>query len=70
MYTSKNTFTVLILILFINCIGNTQSEVIVDPPSYIKTIVLRSRLTNSYSPIVKLGEPLLLEFDDLSDSQE
>ncbi|WP_175418956.1 type IX secretion system plug protein [Aureibaculum algae] len=50
-------------------ISNAQSDVIVDPPEYIKTIILRSLQTNNYAPIVKLGDPLLLEFDDLSDSQ-
>ncbi len=59
-----------LFILFICSISNAQSEVIVDPPPYIKTVVLRSRLTNNFSPIIKLGEPLILEFDDLSDSQE
>ena len=48
---------------------NAQSDIIVDPPEYIKTIVLRSLQTNNYTPILKLGDPLLLEFDDLSDSQ-
>lgn len=46
-----------------------QSEVIISPPEYIKTIVLRSTQTNNYAPIIKLGESLILEFDDLSDSQ-
>ncbi|WP_157972797.1 type IX secretion system plug protein [Aureibaculum luteum] len=50
-------------------VSNAQSDVIVDPPEYIKTIVLRSLQTNNYVPILKLGDPLLLEFDDLSDSQ-
>ena len=60
-------FTLLLTITI--SISNAQSDVIVDPPEYIKTIVLRSLQTNNYTPIVKLGDPLLLEFDDLSDSQ-
>ncbi|MBJ2174887.1 DUF5103 domain-containing protein [Aureibaculum sp. A20] len=60
-------FTLLLTITI--GISNAQSDVIVDPPEYIKTIVLRSLQTNNYTPILKLGDPLLLEFDDLSDSQ-
>ncbi|QCX40247.1 DUF5103 domain-containing protein [Aureibaculum algae] len=60
-------FTLLLTITI--GISNAQSDVIVDPPEYIKTIILRSLQTNNYAPIVKLGDPLLLEFDDLSDSQ-
>lgn len=66
-YYFRFIFT-LILIISIG-FSNAQSEVIIDPPEYIKTIVLRSRQINNYAPIVKLGEPLTLEFDDLSDSQ-
>lgn len=58
----------LITILHVD-LGHAQSEVIINPPEYIKTIILRSRQSNNYAPIVKLGEPLILEFDDLSDSQ-
>ncbi len=60
-------FTLLLTITI--GVSNAQSDVIVDPPEYIKTIVLRSLQTNNYVPILKLGDPLLLEFDDLSDSQ-
>jgi len=61
---------IFILILIISAgLCQAQSDVIVNPPEYIKTIVLRSRQINNYAPIVKLGEPLILEFDDLSDSQ-
>ncbi|MET2985932.1 type IX secretion system plug protein [Aureibaculum conchae] len=61
----------IVTLFFLASIGisNAQSGVIINPPEYIKTIVLRSRQVNNYAPIVKLGEPLILMFDDLSDSQ-
>ena len=70
MFKLKFNFISFLLIIFISDMAFAQSEVIVDPPSYIKTVVLRSRATNNFSPIVKLGEPLILEFDDLSDEQK
>ncbi|MDY7396441.1 DUF5103 domain-containing protein [Aureibaculum sp. 2210JD6-5] len=62
-------FFILIFLTLYSGLGVAQTEVIVNPPEYIKTIVFRSGQINNYAPIVKLGEPLLLEFDDLSDSQ-
>ena len=61
----------IVTLFFLASIGmsNAQSDVIINPPEYIKTIVLRSGQVNNYAPIVKLGEPLILTFDDLSDSQ-
>ena len=45
-------------------LGYSQSEV--TEPSHIKTIVFKPTSTNSYVPIVKLGEKLRLTFDDLN----
>ncbi len=70
MLKPKLSYFILLLSIFTLSHGNAQSEVIVDPPAYIKTIILRSRQVNNFTPIIRLGEPLILEFDDLSDSQE
>jgi len=45
-------------------LGYSQSEV--TEASHIKTIVFKPTSTNSYVPIVKLGEKLRLTFDDLN----
>ena len=49
---------------------NAQADVIVNPPEYIKSIVLRPLQTNNYTPIIKLGERFILEFDDLNGDQQ
>lgn len=47
----------------------SQQKIIVDPPANFKTIDLRPARSESYAPIVKLGEKLVLSFDDIN-SQE
>lgn len=47
-----------------------QSDAIVNPPEYIKSIVLQSAQTNNYTPIVQLGSSLVVEFDDLEGDQK
>lgn len=47
-----------------------QSNVIVNPPDNIKSIILSSQQTNDYTPIIKFGEQFTLEFDDLDATQE
>ena len=37
-----------------------------NPPSYIKTITFKGNTAESSLPIIKLGDPLLLEFDALN----
>lgn len=69
MQQFKKRYILIIILLMTNSFMEAQSEVIISPPEYIKTIVLRSTQTNNYAPIIKLGESLILEFDDLSDSQ-
>ncbi len=59
-----------IIILFIFPFTYAQQQVVVQPPEHIKAIVLRSGSTNNYSPIIKLQESLVVEFDDLNASQE
>lgn len=43
-----------------------QEAQIVPPPSHIKTIVLRPSDPDVYVPVIRLGETLLLSFDDLN----
>lgn len=42
----------------------SQSDFI--EPDYIKTIIFKSTATNNYAPIIRLGEKLILSFDDLN----
>lgn len=35
-------------------------------PNYIKTIIFKPTATNNYAPIIRLGEKLILSFDDLN----
>lgn len=41
-----------------------------NPPDFIKTITFKSNTTQGQLPILKLGEPLLLEFDALTGNEE
>ncbi len=43
----------------------SQNELEVQEPDYIKSIQLRPFKANAYLPIIKLGEPIVLKFDDL-----
>lgn len=42
----------------------------VSPPDFIKTITFKSNTTQGQLPVLKLGEPLLLEFDALNGDEE
>ncbi len=60
-----------ILFIFIFCFSFSivlfgQSGTIVTPPSNIKSIVLKPLKPNTYTPIVQLGEKLILSFDDIN----
>lgn len=69
MHYRRFHFAITLIFLMLSGSLDAQSDVIIDPPEYIKTVILRSGLSNNYAPIIKLGESLVLEFDDLSDSQ-
>ena len=57
-------FTLFFLFLCFSTITFSQvSEV--NPPKYIKTIIFKSNTDESQLPILKLDEPLRLEFDVL-----
>jgi len=59
----------LIFLLFISIIGYSQVEE-VTPPDFIKTITFKSNTTQGQLPILKLGEPIILEFDALNANEE
>ena len=46
------------------------AQIKLDDALNIKTIIFKSTASNSYAPIVKLGEPLLLSFDDLNANEQ
>ena len=70
MHNFKFTFSLLFFSVLLVFTGIAQNNVIRNPPDQIKSIVLRSKLTNNYTPIIRLGEGFTLEFDDLSYEQE
>jgi len=47
--------------------GQVQEEV--NPPEYIKSIIFDG-ITDDQFPIVQLGEPIVLEFDDMSANEQ
>ena len=59
----------LIFLFCIGIIGYSQVEE-VTPPDFIKTITFKSNTTQGQLPILKLGEPLILEFDALNANEE
>jgi len=68
----KHKFNHFFLFLLIAkaLIVNAQADVIISPPEHIKSIILRPLQSNNYTPIIKLGERFILEFDDLNGNQE
>lgn len=70
MHNFKFNFSLLFFVVFVVFTGISQNSVIQNPPDHIKSIVLRSKLTNNYTPIIRLGTSFTLEFDDLSYDQQ
>lgn len=69
MITIKKLFLISITIsLNINCLA--QHSILVSPPPYIKSIVLKPNKINSYAPIIKLNEKLNLSFDDINGDEK
>ncbi|WP_456460537.1 type IX secretion system plug protein [Lutibacter sp.] len=60
----KKYFSLFFIILFFIPLSYSQSDFI--EPDYIKTIIFKSTATNNYAPIIRLGEKLILSFDDLN----
>lgn len=70
MYTYKITIFSVLFLLLLTLNIKAQSNVVINPPENIKSIILRPLKTNNYTPIMKLGERFILEFDDLNGTQE
>ena len=59
----------MLLVFFICAAGITaeaQNPNLIAPTAHIKTVVLKPADPETYTPIVKLGEKLILSFDDIS----
>ena len=59
-----------ILLLFVAPFAGFSQAKEVAPPDFIKTITFKSNTTQGQLPILKLGEPLVLEFDALNANEE
>jgi len=64
----KNIFNLLLLLVFPVTLISQVEEVY--PPDFIKTITFKSNTTQGQLPVLKLGEPLFLEFDALNANEE
>ena len=64
----KNLFTLVLFSSFSMVMLGQVEEV--SPPDFIKTITFKSNTTQGQLPILKLGEPLILEFDALNANEE
>ena len=72
MNKMKNHFFISILISLISifCLPiYAQKNNVITPPDHIKTVVLKPLHQETYAPIVKLGEKLLLSFDDINSDE-
>lgn len=65
---TKIFFSILLLLLCPTFLLSQAVEV--SPPDFIKTIKFKSNTTQGQLPILKLGEPLILEFDALNANEE
>ncbi len=69
MFSIKNNILLILVCICVNQLGFSQKNVVVIPPSNIKSVVLSPLRVNEYAPIIKLGAPLILSFDDLDAQQ-
>lgn len=65
---TKTTFIFSVLLLVPIVILSQAVEV--PPPDFIKTIQFKSNTTQGQLPVLRLGEPLVLEFDALNANEE
>lgn len=65
---SKNFYYIIFLLVL--PLGLTAQAEEVSPPYFIKTITFKSNTTQGQLPVLKLGEPLVLEFDALNANEE
>jgi len=64
----KNFYSLLVLLLTTTITLSQVKEV--NPPDFIKTITFKSNTTQGQLPILKLREPLILEFDAINANEE
>jgi hypothetical protein len=64
----KNLYSFLVLLLTTTITLSQIKEV--SPPDFIKTITFKSNTTQGQLPILKLREPLILEFDAVNANEE
>ncbi len=63
-FLKKSVLIYLFSIIFLPL--SAQRNNIIPPPPFIKTVVLKPLDPEVYAPIVKLGEKLILSFDDIN----
>lgn len=61
----KSTATLFLLLLLGAFVTTAQPVIETPPPNYIRTVIFTGPGGYSGTPIIQLGEPLLLTFDDL-----
>lgn len=66
--TTKNFYLILFFLIVPFTLFSQAEEV--SPPDFIKTITFKSNTTQGQLPVLKLGEPLILEFDALNANEE
>ena len=59
------SFTVFYVFFVPILMGQESQGIEIQEPDYIKTIIFKSENSRQQFPIVRLGEPLFLQFDDL-----
>ena len=64
----KNHYSIVLLLLIPTILISQVEEV--SPPDFIKTISFKSKTTQGQLPVLRLGEPLVLEFDALNANEE
>lgn len=64
----KKIYSLSLLLLLPTILLSQVAEV--GPPDFIKTITFKSNTTQGQLPVLKLGEPLMLEFDALNGNEE
>jgi hypothetical protein len=63
--------TTIVLVLFLSYFQTAGAQVYeTSPPDHIKTITFKGDTPESQLPVLKLGQPLILEFDVLNANEE
>jgi len=70
MNYNKESFFIFLFLFGVSFNLLSQRTVIVNPPKNIKGIELKPLKINAYAPIIKLGETIVLSFDDLDGDEK